>query len=82
MTDEELNLTHGNAQLRNAVTEALRLHPESDSAITVIVGKLDTTAGSPDKIELLKRVRDNLREREDILIKRHPDVEDLFKNVP
>jgi len=82
MTDEEISLTYGNSQLRNAVTEALRLHPESDSSITVIVGKLDTTVGSPNKIELLKRIRDNLRERKDILIKRHPDVEYLFKDVP
>jgi hypothetical protein len=81
MTNEELELSlRGEvAELRNAVTEALRLHPESDPIVTIITKKLDTTAGSPDQIEVLKRVQNNLRERKDALVKRHPDVEYLFR---
>jgi len=81
MTSEELSLTHANAQLRNAVTEALKLYPDSDSAITMIAGKLDTTATIIDKIEILSIIRDNLLERKDALITRHPDVKYLFEHM-
>ena len=84
MTDEELELSlrGEGAELRSAVTEALRLHPVSDSVVTSITKKLDTTTGNPDPIELLMRVRNNLGHRRDALIKRHPDVEYLFKYAP
>ena len=82
MTNKELELsrlTDEVFELRSAVTEALRLHPESDPVVTaIILEKLDTTAGNPDQIELLKRARNNLGDRNDTLIKRHPDVECLF----
>jgi len=75
----ELRLRQEVAALRMAITEAMRLHPESEAVVNAIATTLDTTKGSPDPIELLGRVQDNLDERKRVLIEAHPELLNHFK---
>jgi hypothetical protein len=78
---EAMKLMDANRRLRGAIEQALERYPKSRPDVEAIALAQDATAGSPDQRVSLERINDNLRSRAQALIKRHLDVDGLFKDL-